>query len=58
MNSLPILIIGIPAVVAVLAAELHERQQVEEPEVEYVDCWQGLEDARTNHPPLAEMEVR
>lgn len=34
MNSLPILIIGVPAAAAALAAKLHERQRVEEPEVE------------------------
>lgn len=39
MTSLPVLIIGIPAAVVALAAKLHQRQQVEEPEVERAENW-------------------
>ncbi len=58
MNSVPFLIIGIPAALFRFARRRHEREEAEQLGVERGDCWQGFIDAKLNHPPLSEMGVR
>lgn len=58
MNSVTILLIGIPAAVLALAKWKLRHQAVDAPEAERADVWDGFEAARLNNPPLGEWEVR
>ncbi len=58
MTGLTVLIIGVPAALFRFARRRHERQEAEQLGVERGDCWQGFTDAKLNHPPLSELEVR
>jgi len=57
VNSVPFLLIGIPAAIARLAQRRSEKDQLTEPTVEYAEIW-PFDEIRARHPWLGEMDVR